>query len=382
MPSIYDVIINEAKRRKIAYVENYFPFYIASIGCHMFNLMNQSKRIYIEGGSIPNTRLHILFVTLPGFGKSFFLRQFLEHENYSILKGSHIPCSFEGNMSEAGFTGTIRLVEGQKDPVVTEGLCKKESSSIIGIEEFSAITNAFQQNFNVGLDTSLLLALDSGNVVKRLAGGKIGYHTNVTLWAGVQPARYDLTSGFSRRFIFMTFYPTIKDIDRYRKARRDMKGVTVNKINLKSIHLAIGNRFKDIHHNLKKIYFHQNFYTELNKMDVMHYDDELFERLAIGYWLMKVDKIQDQLQIVMDAELRRLIHLCKWYKDEVRTATPTKMVWNMIKDEKKIWENRLISVLIATGMEIIEIKKAINNLIIRKNIKKDGKGYLIILQKT
>jgi len=341
-------------------------------------MMNQTKEIYVEGGSVPNTRLHIMYVAFPEFGKSFFLKQFLESERYSIMRGTHIRGTFEGNMSEAGFSGTIKNIEGEKEPVITEGLCKQEKNSIVGIEEFSAITNAFKQTYNVGLDTSLLTALDTGNVVKRLGPGKISYHTNLTLWAGVQPARYDLSSGFSRRFIFLTFYPNLNDIQRFRFARRSIKGVNVNVSALKTIRLAINEKYQQIYKNLKRVYFGQDFYAELNKMDIMHYDDELFERLAMGYWLMKTPKLQDTLEVRMEPELKRIMNLEYEYRKDVRKTSPTTIVKRLLSGQKKIKKDRLENMGISLGLTSPEINMALSNLEIYKNIKKEGKDLIIL----
>jgi len=340
--------------------------------------MNQSKKIYVEGGSVPNTRLHTLFVTFPGFGKSFFLRQFLENEFYSLVKGSQIASTFEGNITEAGFTGSVKMIEGEKEPIFSKGLCQQESNSIVGIEEFSSITNAFQQTHNVGLDTSILLALDSGNVVKRLGPGKIGYHTNITLWAGVQPARFDLGSGFARRFIFMTFYPTLSDIQRYREARRKMKGISISKSQIKSLHMGLNQRLGEIHHNLRKIYFSQDFYAELNKLDIMHYEDELYERLALGYWLMRSERVGDQLHIRMDAELRRIIHLEDEYRRTLNQYSPSRVIWNLIRNEEKVKETKVYNVCIAFGIDVITINAVLRTLYVTKKIKKVGKDLEIL----
>lgn len=316
-------------------------------------------------------------MTFPGFGKSFFLRQFLDSPHYSMLKGGKIPTIFEGNMSEAGFTGSVRTLENQTEPVFTKGLCQEQSNSIVGIEEFSAITNALKQTYNIGLDTSLLLALDSGNVVKRLGPAKIGYHTDITLWAGVQPARYDLGSGFARRFIFMTFYPKIADINRYRKSRREMKSISVSKSQMNLINLSIGKRMEEIDNDVKSVSFSKQFYDELDNLDVLHYEDELFERMAIGYWIMK-KKCTDQLYVTMDRELRRLIHLVHFYKKEVNTFSPQKVLWNMIRDEEKVKESTFFNYAIALGFETIEINQALRNLYVFKKIKKDGKDLVIL----
>jgi len=376
MVNVYNLILAEAERRKISYVRKFFPFYIASLGCHVFNIMNQGKQIYVEGGTVPNTRLHLLFVAFPGFGKSFFLKQWLKGHN-SLLEGTSVPVTFEGSQTDAGFIGTAHFNE-QGKPEIKEGLCKQEKSSIVGIEEFSAITNSFKQTYNVGLDTSLLTSLDSGDVVKRLGAGRVSYHTDLTLWAGVQPARYDLSSGFSRRFAFLAYYPTLRDIQRYRESRRAMKGIGVSESHIKSLKLAIDQRVGEIHKFVKRVYFGQDFYRELNKMDIMHYEDELYERIGLGYTLMSQDRLEDTVEVRLTPELKRIIQLEYEMKNEVKKTSDTSIIWNLIRDEKKVREWRVENISMSLGMELGNIKTSVNNLIIYKKIKREGRDIIIL----
>ena len=43
MVDLYEAIIGELEARKVAYARKYPPYYVSSLGCHMFNLMNQEK---------------------------------------------------------------------------------------------------------------------------------------------------------------------------------------------------------------------------------------------------------------------------------------------------------------------------------------------------
>ena len=98
--NLYDRIINYLKSRGLVLVEEYIPYYLCSIGCHIANLLNHRchkgcdhegcrwHRLRLNGpdskgdfyhrfGNLVNTRLHILLVAPPGFSKSFFTLQFL-----------------------------------------------------------------------------------------------------------------------------------------------------------------------------------------------------------------------------------------------------------------------------------------------------------------
>jgi len=343
--------------------------------------MNQNKKIYVEGGRIANTRLHLLMVAFPGFCKTFFQEQFLDDESYSYIKGSKIECDFEGDVTNAGFVGQIKSIETQKEPIMIPGLCEEKSSYIIGIDEFSSVTNAFKQNFNVGFDTNLLKVLDTGKISLRRGPGSRTYKTDLTLWAGVQPARYDLGAGFTRRLLFMILLPTIKDIDLLNDSREQMKGITISPIQMKTMKMAINQRQKDIYHNLRKIYFHHGFKAELNRMRLLHYDKDLFERLAIGYWIMKSDIIRDQLQITMTNELKILIQKADQWKKDVRTISILKVLKNLISSEEKVNESYVFNIMLSFGYEEKQIMACLRSLYFNKYIKKEGKD-LVILKKT
>ncbi len=69
MKDVYSLILTELKERGCAYVDRFPPYYIASTGCHLFNLMNQQREVLIEGGRVRDTRLHVIFCSPPGFSK-------------------------------------------------------------------------------------------------------------------------------------------------------------------------------------------------------------------------------------------------------------------------------------------------------------------------
>ncbi|GAH74472.1 unnamed protein product, partial [marine sediment metagenome] len=127
----------------------------------------------------------------------------------AILLNSGIDNTMENMMTGAGFVGTTKFKDGEK--VKELGLAEERPAAIIGIEEFSAVTNMFKATHSGELDTALLGALDSGYCYKRLASGPIKYQTFVTLQTGVQPARFNLSSGLGRRLLFIEFIPTRKD---------------------------------------------------------------------------------------------------------------------------------------------------------------------------
>ena len=378
MTDVYEAILNELEARNVAYARKFPPYYISSLGCHIFNIMNQQKGIYTEAGLKVNTRQHIILVTVPGFGKSFWLRQFLENE-LSLVKGTKIGCTFESQMSEAGFVGTAKFnSEGvaQESP----GFCRNESNSIVGIEEFSAISAAVSQNYNAGLDTALLTALDSGMVRKRLAAGKIEYQTNLSLWTGVQPARYELSSGLARRFLFLLLIPNFNDIKQFKLNRRSSKNVKTNTLTLGKLKAAINTRYDDIMKKLEKVEFDRTVYKKLDELDVVHYEEPLYERIALGYWLMKVKEMPKTLTIKMDPTLDALFDNEKGDRFKIKRGTQLAQVWALVQDVGRISELKLKNHLLDFGMDWQDASDLIMTLIKLKWVKKEVNGDIVAIR--
>ena len=143
----------ELRFRQCAQVDRFPRHYIVSIGAHVFNLMNQEKKIYWRGALVPNTRLHIMFVSPPGFSGTFWLEQFIR-ESTALIRDCNIDTAFEGSMTEAGFVGTVKFVDGS--PQITAGAAQMFNKSILGIEEFSAITTMMSQQHSRLLDSAML----------------------------------------------------------------------------------------------------------------------------------------------------------------------------------------------------------------------------------
>ena len=379
MADLYREVIDEFERRKISHVREFIPFYISSLATHAFNLINQRKRIFLQGGKVANIRQPILYVAPPGFGKTLFLEHFLESPAYSILPETKIPVQFmSGNMTEASFVGQIEKNPQTGEVTTHLGYAHKYRDGILGCEEFSAVTRSFTQSYNTGLDTTLLTALDSGRVGKERGPGSIEYKTDLTLWAGTQPARYDLGSGFARRFIFLVFTPTWKDVLAYRKARRAMMNLNVNYGVLKNLRSLLDKRFQDIN-NVTNITFSQEFYTELDKHKIMHYEDEMIERLAIGYWLMKEPQIGGTLEVRTDPELVRLINLQKEYRIKARKGVNIEHTKAILRDldTDVIARDELISLLGKFSIDESVAISHIQSLLVTKILTWDEYGIHI-----
>ncbi|MHA1615452.1 MAG: hypothetical protein ACTSYJ_11455 [Candidatus Thorarchaeota archaeon] len=262
--------------------------------------------------------------------KTFWIDQFLRGEQ-AIFHNSGIEVGFEGSMTEAGFVGTIKFLDGE--PLVTPGAAKIYQNALLGIEEFAQLTELMRTEYSKTLDTALLSALDTGYVYKRLAAGSISYQTNVTLITGVQPARYDLSAGLGRRFFFLLFIPTANDLRKLKLSRRKAKGLRYNPMRLETIRREIRNiKFKV--DQIQEVEWKESVYKLLDDLDIPHYEESLYERLMIGYHIMR-DRFDRTLTIsANDPELRALVVRARNFRNLIKKGAEFAEVLSLLKDNK------------------------------------------------
>ncbi len=373
MSNPYDLIIQQLKDRNAADCDKFPPFFISSVGAHYFNILNQSSRIYTEAGMTVNTRLHIIMVAPQGQSKSFWLKQFLEHDN-SMIKGTMIQTDFELRMSEAGYIGTIKFADNNQI-IETQGLCQEEKNSIVGIEEFSDLMKSMTaQDYNIGLENELLTTLDSGMAIKRLAAGKLEYRTNLTLWTATQPARYNLTSGLGRRFLFIFNVPTEESMQILKKKRREASDIQVDESDMFEIKKTINNSFNELAAKVNKVRFDKSFYDYMDRLNVIHYEEPLYERLALGYTIMKTEMFGQEIVISPDSTLKKLMKMEWGWRKRIKEGTEESMVWSLIQSSVDMRHERCLEILMDFGMELKDARKSIRVLEKRGLVEiKDGK---------
>jgi len=372
MNDLYSLILNELVERGSAHVATYPPYFICSIGCHVFNIFNKQQEIYTEAGRIPDTRLPILFVAPPGFSKTYWLEQFCRGQQ-AILANSAIDVDFEGSMTEAGLVGTIKFEDGE--PIVVPGIAKQHQYAIIAIEEFSAITEMMQQQYSRQLDTALLGLMDSGWVYKRLAAGDVKYQTYVTIWAGTQPARFDLTSGLGRRFLFLEFIPTKFDFQLLKLARRRSKNVRYNLQRTERIRVGLGKLTRKIK-RLRKVEFDPQVYSFFDSLKVIHYEEALLERILIGYNLMR-DRFAETMKVRLDDISKQLVIRALKFRDSIRRGSEFSEVVMVLREHGGSMPlYALKDRLLFFGKDWSQSSQLINELIRMKAIKVRPNGIV------
>lgn len=354
---LYKETLAQFNARKFINAEKLIPTYICSIGAHIFNLENKKRSIYTESGLIPDMRLHVFMVTIPGFGKTFLLNQMMSRQ-VGLLADTDIRTRKIAEMSAAGLVGTIKSTQ-DGNVMVHFGLLHKYADAILGSEEFSVITTASKQGHSSTLNMVLLSALDSGEVIKDLSGKGLDYFTFSTLWAAVQPARYDLGDGFHRRFLFMVYMPSIEDIRTLRFARENSKNLVIDIKRLLEYKKAIKERVKEVHENLKNIIFAPSFYTWLHTKHIMHYEDILYERMLLGYWIMKSEIVGEELYLELNDEIKGIIDQQIKYRLEVQKGVEKIKIWEIIKFYKEVSLEELIKMLLSFSLAYDYINKSL-----------------------
>ena len=312
--------------------------------------------------------------------KTYFLEQFLRGDA-ALLAQSKIPITMEGTMTGAGFVGTTKFEDGEQ--VRVPGLAEECSTAIAGIEEFSAVTNMFKVHYAGELDVSLLGALDSGWCYKRLAAGPIKYQTYITLQTGCQPARYDLSSGMARRFLFLEFIPNRSDFYTLRSAQRKARGIGANITRTQLIWKELEKLATYGTKEIKEIWLDDKFYDLMDKWEVWHYDEILFERLLTGYNLMKGNVQKGILKVDVDKEAERLLFGEVGFRKAIKRGSIFNQVFTILHDANGILsELDLKEKLIDYGLDYTQSSEVINQMFHLRLIRRLGeKVALLVLPK-
>ena len=341
----------------------------------MFNIINQEKHLFWAHGVIPNLRLHIMMVSPPGWMKSFTLKQMLRGPS-SLFGETELNPVYASTMTEAGFVGTIKFGEGN-EPVRIPGLCEEYAESIIGIEEFSAIAQMMEVGYSRALDVAYLTALDDGWVTKRLAAGEIKFRTDMTLWAGTQPMRFDLTSGMARRLFFIQIVPTRRDKKIITVARR--KGIGI--VNKTEQTIIIGKLLNKLHKKIEKleaIHFEKTLYKLMDRLGIPHFEESLYERLALGYNLVRTN-FGKELFVRLDDTLRAMIIRGDQWRVQLKRGTRTAQVILTLRDYGgKMNINELRKILLDLSLSWSESSDIIRELIRDGTCKMDGKDVYLV----
>jgi len=312
--TLYDEIMSELKNREVYKCETYAPFYMSSFALHNFNLMNQKRKIYWSGKMLPNSRLHIMFCAPAGYMKSYFLKQ-MAGEEYSIFKGAGTRIGYEQEMTAAAFTGTTATNNGVKTRYV--GAAEEYKDGIMLIDEFKGLTDALSTQGNGQMESQLLSALDSGQIIKRLSNERIEFKTHLTLWTGIQPAVLNISSGLGRRLCYMLFIPSRKDNEILLDLGQKAYGMKPDIQQAKRLWLKQQTFCNDLN-KIERVVYDPEILKEYKKAKIYSYESTFFNNLILGMNLIKSDEIGKEVYVELkDPDVRRVFDLEKEWRKKI-----------------------------------------------------------------
>ena len=363
MTTLYGACNNWMTTRKVGFIDMVLPFYLSAACCHIINLENKKREFYFEHGQPADMRLHVFITAPPGYMKSFILKRFLDRQN-SMFGQTSIKTAFMGQTTEAGFVGTIQLADGE--PVQQPGMAYDFMDHILGIDEFSALTNTMTTDHSKNLDNALLTALDSGYLIKRLAAGELRYETHLTLWAGSQPARFNLSSGLGRRFLFIYFVPTTYQQAQMRTFRRQGRGV-VNDAKTADAVYHLTDKFVTSAATINEISYDDGIYTALDALDVPHYEEPLYEKMALGYSLA-TQPITPSFTVRLSDKISEMWQLEHDWRFKIKSGAQESQVMQFIVESPGIDESTLKVKLMDFGMTFADVSASVDLLYRQRRI--------------
>ena len=341
---VFDEISSFARGNHYVDVEDKIPIFLCSIGSHIFNCINKCSRCdfdpnspFIEEGDfviencplrhnnmpfytpmsqLPDTRIHLMLRGPKGSGKSVMIMMFLAegtgllHSQYVDMGQGFNTMMGPNSVTEAGMFGSV----DEEGEIVGQPLARSLCGGFLGFEEFSSMSDASKKDHSMDMKNQLLTSLDNGRVQKALRNGWVRYTTRYTVWAGTQPARFELDSGLDRRFFIIDIEMTPEKELLYKKAQHKQSNMTIEE------RTQLANQAFEIKHWLRQrmqealadpptgVIFDDDIGEWINRPDVRSYEADLFRRLSIGYHMMKPEwQGGVPLLITMDATLEKIL---------------------------------------------------------------------------
>ena len=368
---IFDATTEFARKNYFIDVEDKIPIFLCSIGGHIFNCLNKCSRcdfdpdsplvdeendfviencplrhdnvpFYTPMSQLPDTRIHILMRGAKGSGKSVLILMFLAegtglvHSPTADLGQGFRTMMGANSITEAGMFGSV----DEEGEITGRPIAREMCGGILGFEEFSSMSDASKKEHSLDMKNQLLTSLDNGRVQKALRAGWVNYTTRYTVWAGTQPARFELDSGLDRRFFIIDIEMTPEKERQYKLAQHAQANMaTDERVALANLNIQIKDWIRMRMHTAVAnpptgILFDDDIMEWIDRPDVRSFEADLFRRMCIGYAMMQPEykggemliiKLDDKLKTilnqslamrrrVMDADVE-LIRAAFWMKD-------------------------------------------------------------------
>ena len=345
--NIFDNIKDFARRNHYVDVEDKVPIFICSIGAHIFNALNKCSRcdfdpdsplvdeendflitncalrhnnmpFYTPMSQLPDTRIHLMLRGPKGSGKSVLIMMFLAEgtgllhsQNADLGQGMRTMLG-PNSVTEAGMFGSV----DEEGNIMGRPLARDLCGGFLGFEEFSSMSDASKKDHSMDMKNQLLTSLDNGRVQKALRAGWVSYTTRYTVWAGTQPARFELDSGLDRRFFIIDIEMSPEKELLYKQAQHKQSNMTVEeRTSLATLSIEIKQWIRErmmlaVSEPPTGIIFADDIGDWINRPDIRSFEADLFRRLAIGYHMMLPTYRGGQpLMITLDNTLETILNM-------------------------------------------------------------------------
>lgn len=361
------LMLDELIEGEVVHAETYPPFYIAAAGAHSINMMNKIKKFHWRNRRPMDLRVHVILAAPPGFSKSFFIHQMMEMP-YGLLTKSGIKLIYQQSTTAAGWIGTAsRSRDGEV--IDSEGEAQEHKHAIFGCEEFDGL---FRKSSTEMID-ALLQTLDDGHLVKRVAAKRLDYQTYITLFGGAQIEHFNLSRGLFRRLTCMVFIPTKSDQQALFDAYFKGGGRRYNARRLKKIRAGYIQRVRSMQH-IKEITISEKFETWARRRRIIHYELPVYERLIIGYNIMKKSANNNGvLECTIDRTLVNMLHNQYKWRKMLKKDLRENMIIQRIVEEEEIKLGDLFLQMADLGLELDKARTVVDGMLKR--------GLLLITEK-
>ena len=273
-------------RRRMLFVDSLCPPLTASIGGHMADLHQANPddipnghdcQFYFFKGSAEVMNINCNIISPAGLSKSYMMSKYFEARTGICPLRS----KYRGVITEAGFVGREEPGTGEARP----GDAYEYRNGFLLFNEISNIMIAAQTTHSAALINQVMEALSERQVTKRTGGLDLCYPTNITMWGGIQPRRFDFSQGLGRRFIHVTKAWTGDDLKMFKDERlkEKLSPESSRKVNMREVE-KIRKDIADLLHNaqVEKVEWDSNMYHFLMKYSIGHIDLQMMERVLIG----------------------------------------------------------------------------------------------------
>tara|TARA_R110000824_G_scaffold32561_1_gene105026 strand:+ start:2435 stop:3808 length:1374 start_codon:yes stop_codon:yes gene_type:complete len=341
---IFSAVTDFAEGNHYIDVADKLPIFICSIGAHFFNAINKCSRcdfdpespyvddndfaipicplrhngppIYTPMSQLPDTRIHLMLRGTKGSGKSILILMFLA-EGTGLLYSPDANLGIglrtmmgPNSVTEAGMFGSLN----EEGDIAGRPLAREMCGGFLGFEEFSSMSDASKKDHSMDMKNQLLTSLDNGRVQKSMKAGWVQYTTRYSVWAGTQPARFELDSGLDRRFFIIDIEMTPEKERLFKQAQHRQSNMTTEeRVVLANQAIEIKRWFKQrmeavISLPPTGVIFGDEIGEWILRDDVRSFEADLFRRLAIGYHMMKGEwKGDEPLVVTIDDTLRTIL---------------------------------------------------------------------------